>query len=204
MIEEDTLLVSLPHATVLTDVRSDLSLSLCDQQERRDLCVFRITNTHWWRLLARGWWRWERHMVILPRSTVPYDVRSDLNLGLGNILNRGGWLLLSFQCRLVIRWLSALVFFGTREQSVHEWAVRVNTELCELVFFLINCWSSCHNQWHTHKKNRLPPLKTSQVNFSICLALQWLVVSERTLGLSLSLSWSLSMDVCLSLYVSIW
>lgn len=44
-ILEGTLSVSLPYATLPADVRSDLSLSLRDQQDRGDLCVFRIAST---------------------------------------------------------------------------------------------------------------------------------------------------------------
>lgn len=76
----DILRILSPTLLALSDVRSDLNVSPCDQQDRKDLCLFQIANTHWWRRMMEM--RKPHARPILPGSTVPCDVRSDLNLWL--------------------------------------------------------------------------------------------------------------------------
>lgn len=69
---------SVPHSTVVSDVRSHLNISFCDQRDRKDLCLFQITNAHWWKLAGRGWWKWERHALIPSAPALLYRMMSGL------------------------------------------------------------------------------------------------------------------------------
>lgn len=69
-----------PILVALSDVTSDLNVRPCDQQDREDLCLLQIANAHWWRRMMEM--RKPHAPPILPGSTVPCDVRSDLNLWL--------------------------------------------------------------------------------------------------------------------------
>lgn len=66
------------YSVLSSNVRSDLNVSLCDQQDRKDLCLIQITNTHWWKVAGRGWWEWKRHTLIPSSMALLYRMMSGL------------------------------------------------------------------------------------------------------------------------------